>query len=136
MMMLLSVSMAALSCSKEPSRPMTDTYTIVVSGTASDKADGTPLENIRISLYTEESKISDNLQVSATTDERGYFTLKLGNFTRPVTCTITAEDVKGFYKMESQDINISWSGTSFDLYTGYFYVNDCDFYMERILELE
>ena len=141
MIQLLAISSAAVSCSVE----MTYTddahnngdYTIVVCGTASDKTAGIPLEGIRIRLYaTEETGNTEAISTLTHTDSRGYFALNAEGFGKPIRCTITAEDEKGLYKTEQQDLNISWSGTSFDEHSGHFYVNDCDFFMERILELE
>ena len=142
MIMLLSVSIAALSCST--GAPYDDTmtegdgpYTIVVSGTASDKSSGTPLKEIRISLHAAEMIIGGEKEVRTTnvyTDINGHFTLTADKFSRPVSCTITASDGNGVYRISRQELNISWSGTSFDEYTGYFYVNDCNFYMEPLLK--
>ena len=134
---LLSVTMAALSCSKPSYEPSYDSLTLVVSGVACDKNSGEVLEGIRIHLYAAgnseagEDKIQTN---SVYTDNRGYFTLTAKGFTGPVSCTITAEDRNGIYGFERQDLKVSWSGTSFDTYTGNFYVNDCNFYMEKMLE--
>lgn len=136
--MLLSASIAALSCSMEvpqnPESPDSDFYTIVVSGTASDKENGTPLEGIRISIQTNGITSSDKRESRTSTtftDNRGFFTITADGFVRQISCTITAEDNSGLYGSARQDLNISWSGTSFDEYTGYFYVNDCDFYLEK-----
>ncbi len=140
MIMLLLVSMAALSCSKEPMSEIPieeDTYTIVISGTASDKESSTPLEGIKIGLHAAEP-INDGYgeirTMTVYTDNRGYFTLTAGGFTRPISCTVTAEDTNNIYGFAQQNLNISWSGPSFDMHTNYFYVNDCDFYLERMLK--
>lgn len=138
--MLLLISMAALSCSKGPEleTPVNEeTYTIVISGTASDKEDSTPLEGIKIVLHAAEPIIDGEGQIhtkTVYTDSRGYFTLSAEGFTRHISCTVTAEDVKGIYGFAQQNLNIAWSGPSFDEYTNYFYVNDCDFYLEEILK--
>ncbi len=137
--MLLSVAMAALSCSKGlPYEPYDKaSYTIVVSGTASDKSDGTPLQNIGITLYAAEKAAGKEAVISTTevrTDNNGSYTLTLGGFSKPISASITASDPTGTYGTSQQEIRISWNGTSFDEYTGYFYVNDCDFYMEKLLK--
>jgi len=136
MIMLLSVTMAALSCSKELPPERHESYTIVVSGTASDKADGTPLQDIRIHLYTAELVTNGDVKVSTTevnTDHKGHYTLTLDGFNEPISCTITASDPDGIYATSQQELRILWRGTSYDEYTGYFYVNDCDFYLEKML---
>lgn len=137
--MLLSVSMAALSCSQELPDNQYDksSYTIAVSGTASDKSEGTPLQNIEITLYAAESLAGEEINVRTTevmTDSNGSYTLTLGGFTNPISCTITAGDPDNIYGGSPQELRISWSGTSFDEYTGYFYVNNCDFHMEKLLK--
>lgn len=139
MIMLLSVSMAALSCSKGlPHDPYdNNTHTIVVSGTASDKATGTPLPAIEITLYAAEKVAGGEISISTTeviTVSDGRYTLTLDGFNEPISCTITAADPHNIYGTSQQELRISWSGTSYDEYTGYFYVNDCDFYMEKLLK--
>lgn len=134
MIMLLSVTMAALSCSKELPSEHYGSYTIVVSGTASDIADGTPLQNIEIHLYTAELLAGEEVKISTSqvhTDINGLFTLILTGFSEPISCKITASDPNSVYSTAQQELRIPWSGPSFDIYTGYFYVNDCDFYMEK-----
>lgn len=139
--MLLSVTIAALSCSTEA--PFSydvnthSSYTIIISGTASDKSSSTPLEGIRISLYATEKgndKESGMKTKAVYTDSKGYFALSLGGFSKPAHCTIMANDPEGIYETVQQDINISWNGTSFDEQTGCFYVNSCDFYMDKIMK--
>jgi hypothetical protein len=139
MIMLLSVSMAALSCSKGlPYEPAGKTpYTIVVSGTALDKSEKVPLHGIEITLHAAENGPGGEIIINPTevrTDSIGRYTLKLDGFLEPISCTITASDPHNIYGTSQQEIRISWSGTSFDEYTGYFYVNDCDFYMEKLLK--
>ncbi len=139
MIMLLSVATAALSCSKEMSYKPADEspYTIVVTGTASDKADGTPLHNIEITLYAAENISGGEVRIrttKASTDINGHYTLAMEGFKEPVSCTISASDLDNIYGTAQQELRISWSGTSFDEYTGYFYVNDCDFFMEKMLK--
>lgn len=136
--MLLSVATAALSCSKEmPYNPDNESpYTIVVTGTASDKSDGTPLQEIKITLYAAEQAYGEDISIRTTeanTDSNGHYTLTMDGFKEPVSCTVAASDPKNIYSTTQQELRISWSGTSFDEYTGYFYVNDCDFYMEKML---
>lgn len=140
--MLLSVSMAALSCSKgvfnddDTLDKFQNDLTLVISGTASDKSSGTPLEGIRIRLYAaEDSENGEGTAKTGTayTDSQGQFTISAGGFSRPVTCTLAAEDPHEKYDIQKQDLNISWSGTSFNHYNGHFYVNDCDFFMEKLL---
>ena len=50
-------------------------------------------------------------------------------FTNQTTCLVTAEDPDGIYEGANQEIKISWSQTS--MLDNVFFVNDCDFYLER-----
>ena len=141
MLMLLSVSIAALSCSKGPldQRPaeFEGTYKVVVSGTASDKETTLPCEGIRITIHAAESASDGAGEVhtmTVYTDNRGRFTLTTEGFTREISCTVTSSDMKGVYAYERQDMNIFWQGPSYDAKTGTFYVNDCDFYLEKLLK--
>lgn len=140
MLTLLSLAIAASACSTglTPDEPVEGkgTYTVVVSGTASIKETTLPCEGIKITLHAAESIINGTGEVrtmTVYTDNRGRFTLTAEGFTRDISCTVTANDIKGIYAYGRQDLNIFWKGTSFDAATGTFYVNDCDFFMEKIL---
>lgn len=139
--MLLSVTMAALSCSKGPVNEINPefdgTYTVVVSGTASEKSTSTPLEGIKITLHAAEPIVNNSGEIrtmTVYTDNRGRFTLTAEGFTREISCTITSDDMKGIYEYGRQDMKIYWKGSSYDARTGTFYVNDCDFYLEKLLK--
>jgi hypothetical protein len=141
MLMLLSVTMAALSCSTGPNEfentEYEGTYTVVVSGTASEKSTSQPLEGIKITLHAAEPVVNNSGEVrtmTVYTDNKGRFTLTAEGFTREISCTITSDDMKGIYEYGRQDMKIFWKGPSYDSKTGTFYVNDCDFYMEKLLQ--
>ncbi|MBO5499593.1 MAG: hypothetical protein J5990_09395 [Bacteroidales bacterium] len=133
--MLLSLAMAALSCSMAPLDPgrYDGIYTVVVSGAVSDKESTLPLEGIKITLNASEPfQIRETIRtMTVYTDNRGRFTLTAEGFTEKIFCTLTAEDVNSEYESVKQELNISWNGSSFDEHTGTFYVNDCDFYLEK-----
>lgn len=136
MIMLLSVSMAALSCSKGyPNDMAADgdsvAKTIIATGAVSDKATGEALPGIQIYLRAVENTRKGEIvhTKNGYTNSEGLFAITAGDFHYPVTCTITAEDKEGRYKSEQQEINISWQGTSYDEYNNCFYVNECNFYM-------
>lgn len=141
MLMLLSVSIAALSCSKGPLDKDSDKfdgpYTVVVSGTASDKLTTLPCEGIKITLHAAEAVTDGTGEVRTMivyTDNRGRFTIMTEGFTKDISCTVTSNDMNGVYAYERQDMNIFWKGPSYDARTGTFYVNDCDFYLEKLLK--
>ena len=62
------------------------------------------------------------------------FTITTEGFTKDISCTVTSNDMNGVYAYERQDMNIFWKGPSYDARTGTFYVNDCDFYLEKLLK--
>ena len=134
--MLLSVSMAALSCSTglpyyDVSNTDGEDKTIIISGAVSDKVSGEALSGIQIHLLAVEQIGKKKIEHTKNgyTNSEGLFTITAGEFHYPVACTITAEDKNGRYKSEQQEINISWQGTSYDEYNNCFYVNECNFYM-------
>lgn len=127
--------MAALSCSMGDiySDSYNGIYTIVVSGAVSEKESTLPLEGIKITLNaSEQFQVRETIRtMTVYTDNRGRFTLTAEGFTEKVFCTLTAEDVNNEYGAVEQELNISWNGSSFDNHTGTFYVNDCNFYLEK-----
>lgn len=138
MTMLLLTSIVALSCYKEPVKAEQQevNYTLVLSGTASDKETSDPLEGIKITIYAAGlSAITEGNTIikSTHTDSRGFFTMSVNGFTEEISCTLTSEDLNGIYGYSNQNLKISWSGPSFDHHTNFFYVNDCNFYLDKIL---
>lgn len=134
--MLLSVSIAALSCSADlPHDEIMikdgESKTIIVSGAVSDKISGEALVGIQIHFRAVENTGKEEIihTKKGYTNREGLFTITAGDFYYPATCTITAEDPNGIYKSEQQELNISWHSTSYDEYNNCFYVNECDFYM-------
>ena len=132
---LLLASTAVLSCSDVDSdifeRP-DEELVISISGTASDLSTGEPIEEIKITVHAAEYGDKDNVNlVSKTTytDNTGRFSISAEGFSYSTTCLVTAEDPNGIYADASQEIKISWSATSMQGNT--FYVNECDFYLEK-----
>lgn len=136
--MLLSASIAALSCSVEdfPKVEETDSNTIIASGAVSDRSTGEALEGIIIHLYAVENTTDGEVEhiKHGYTNSQGYFTITSNGFSNPVSCTITTEDPSGIYESEQQEMNISWQGISYDKYNRCFYVNDCNFYLRKKAE--
>lgn len=134
-LILLLASTAVLSCSDVDSdrfeRP-DEELVISISGTASDLSTGEPIEEIKITVHAAEYGDKDNVNlVSKTTytDNTGRFSISAEGFSYTTTCLVTAEDPNGIYADASQEIKISWSATSMQGNT--FYVNECDFYLEK-----
>lgn len=132
---LLLASTAVLSCSdlgdyEIPSSE--EELEILISGTASDILTGEPLEEIKISLHAAEFGDNDNVNlVSKTTytDNSGKYTVSAKGFTYITTCLVTAEDPNGVYADSSQEIMVTWTAPNMQGNT--FYVNECNFYLER-----
>ena len=122
--------MAALSCSKgvfnddDTLDKFQNDLTLVISGTASDKSSGTPLEGIRIRLYAaEDSENGEGTAKTGTayTDSQGQFTISAGGFSRPVTCTLAAEDPHEKYDIQKLlKLDDGYMGIHYNIL--YFYV--------------
>ena len=137
-LILLLASTAVLSCSMGPmmdaEAPMDENKPLMlsVSGTASDISTGQPLEEIKITIHAAEhpdGSIANIVSKTTYTDRNGKFTISADGFTNQTTCLVTAEDPDGIYEGASQEIKISWSQTN--MLDNVFFVNDCDFYLER-----
>lgn len=134
-LILLLASTAVSSCSVEgvgSVQSPNDTLTFSISGTASDLLTGAPLEEIKITVHAAEYGSKDHLNLvskSTYTDNTGRFTISAEGFINTTTCLVTAEDPNGIYADASQEIKISWSAPNMQGNT--FFVNDCDFYLEK-----
>jgi hypothetical protein len=132
---LLLASTAVLSCSTGmPGTLDPDARTLVISGVTTDSSTDEPLEDVKITLQATEVRkgvIKSKRTVTAYTDNRGSYNITAEGFRNTVTCSISAEDMKGNYQGGTQEINISWSGPSYEKETGTFYVNDCNFYLGK-----
>ena len=118
----------------EAEAPMDENAPLVlsVSGTASDISTGQPLEDIKITIHAAEQPDGSGTNLvskTAYTDNTGKFTISAEGFNNQTTCKIIAEDPDGIYEDSIQEIKISWSSTS--MLGNVFYVNDCDFYLEK-----
>ena len=103
---LLTAFMASCSTGLEPVEDLENTgYTIVVSGALVSRT-----------VYT---------------DNRGRFELTEGGFQQKITCRVTAEDQSGVYESATQEMVVSWNGTSYNSQTRTSYVNDVNFYLKK-----
>lgn len=139
---LLLSATAVLSCSAsdaEPSSPDiapdTDgTWGLVISGTASDKNEAFPLEGMKITLHTAaitEDAEDELFTKTVYTGNRGGFTLEAKGFTTPISCIIMAEDPDGVYASYTHEIPLITWDSSYNMMAGVYYINDCDFYLEK-----
>lgn len=114
--------------------PSADGYTVIISGTASDRHTAEPLENVKVTLHAAEITGDDHGTIytkSVYTDNRGKYEIREDGFRKMIICRLTAEDQTGLYQNASAEMNVTWSGPSFDAVNGAFYANDIDFYLEK-----
>lgn len=111
-----------------------DTYSLVISGTASDLDSGLPLEEVKITLLSKETLPKGKIlytEKSAYTDNNGMFKLQADNFHFTISVTVTAEDPNGNYMNATHEVQqISWD-SSYNMHGGTFYINDCNFHLKK-----
>lgn len=139
-MIMLLASTALLSCSvpdmiNDPSMDIGGTgNTLVITGTVSDISDDTPLEDIKLTLHATEMTGTANAtsgKATSYTDNKGMFSLRASGFTGEISCIVTAEDLKGTYKSGRNEIPLVRWDMGYNMKDGVFYINDCDFHLEK-----
>ena len=130
------LSMAAFcSCTstEEHSITATDgTRTIIITGTVSEAAGNAAIEGIKLifEAYDPESSSSAPLTtINAYTDSQGTFSITADGFTTSVNGVITTDNPD--YKTVSKQVLVTWKGTSYDPETRTFFINNCDFHLEK-----
>lgn len=132
---LLLASTAVLSCSKGDMMEMdhignANEKSMVIMGSVSDRITGEALEDIAIKfkayLQSEADK-APAYEETVYTDNKGTFTIHSAGADEKMICILTAEDKNGEYESQSQEIIITWEGTSFDRKSNTFIVNSCNF---------
>lgn len=145
-MIVLLASTALLSCSAGYEHMEDDDFppyssnagaekSLVINGTVLSLHDVLPLEGIKITLHASEISDDDDAtefdKIIEYTDNRGIFTIKASGYKTPISCIITAEDPNGIYLSGKHEIpNIQWDN-SYNMQGGTWYVNDCDFHLEK-----
>lgn len=139
-LILLLSSTAVLSCSADymPAEDvfMQDgkTFTLVISGSASDHGTSIPIEEIRISLKATETLGKGKTKIhekSAYTDNKGMFSIKAEGFGNPISITLTADDPNEIYMSATYEIPmVSWD-SQYNMTGNTFYINDCSFHLEK-----
>lgn len=124
---------AAFSCESMMDIGSTD-YRLVITGTVSDFHSNAPLEGIKISFSAcikGDTKGKPLYEMNVYTDNHGVYTIDTDAYPTPVTCTITASDTKNAYRSSENEVEVSWTGVSFDTFSSTFVVNDCNFKLEK-----
>ena len=136
---LLSVATAVLSCSAEAMKQDPEALnpyierTILVTGSVSDLY-GNALEDITITLKAypqDDAAASPTTSMITYTSNKGTYSIRAKGSDMELMCMITAEDAKGAYESQTQQVMISWKGMSFDETSNTFVVNDCNFQLSR-----
>ena len=137
--MLLTLS-AAFSCTAAFVMDETDgqggagELSLRITGTVSDMNSLTPLEGMKItfnSRSTSSDKEQQQTELNVYTDNNGVYIIEAAGFHESITCTITASDPDDIYSDASQEVEVLWTGVSFDEMKEKFIVNDCDFKLKR-----
>jgi putative lipoprotein (rSAM/lipoprotein system) len=137
---LLLAAAAALSCSKadmsiEDMAGNPRVKSIVITGIVTDAQNGQPLENITIHFkaYPKDSPDAAPIIIDEVhTNSKGEYTIQIyGDFHEPLLCTLSTQDSKDTYETKTNQVIISWNGTSFDKNSGTFVINDCSFQLSK-----
>lgn len=116
------------SCSKE--RKLDGDFTVVINGTVSVAATGEPVEGVMITFKAIDTKRSTELiSRNIYTDSNGIYMIESEGFNRPITCIldVTHPDYNSIIKT----ILVNWNSSSYDDETNTFFVNECDFHLEK-----
>ena len=131
---LLSIA-AFCSCTSidEPYLKDTDgTGTIIINGTVSDVTGNTPIEGMKLVFEAydpEDLSGAPITAINAYTDSQGTFSITAEGFTSAVTGIIATDHQD--YSNITKELLITWKGTSYDPATRTFFINNCDFHLEK-----
>ena len=112
-------------------------YRLVMSGIVSEAGSNKSISGIKItfSAYMENSiSVLPLMTKTVYTDGKGIYNREVEGFSEAIRCTITAEATKqndSAYEKQSQDIVVTWSGDSFDEESSTFFVNNCNFQLNK-----
>lgn len=132
MTLWLLFTAAFCSCSTFTSEPEILENTVIISGIVSDIKSGTPIEGVKINFQIYTGDITQTTPVdiqNAYTDSKGVFSIMSDGHISSVTCIIVTEHEE--YSSVRKELLINWSGTSYDFERKTFFVNDCDFHLEK-----
>lgn len=129
---IITIMLLALTflcgCSKE--RKLDGDFTVVINGTVSVAATGEPVEGVQITFKAIDTNHSKEL-ISRTiyTDSNGSYMIESEGFYSPLKCIldVTHPDYNGIMKT----ILVNWNSSSYDDETNTFFVNECNFHLEK-----
>lgn len=127
----ISCSMALLN---DDETVLDGDFAIAVNGAVSAVASNTPLKDIQVTFSafaTNSLSVMPIISKTVMTEADGTYSFKVFGFSDPVTCKITAEDAEGRYETMTNEVVVAWEGNSYDQAGKTFFVNDCNFQMEK-----
>ena len=112
-------------------------FAIVVNGVVSDVVSNAPIKDIQVTFSafaTNSLSVMPLISKTVSTKSDGTYSFKVFGFSDPVTCKITAmskEDAENRYETMTNEVVVTWEGNSYDPDSKTFFVNDCNFQMEK-----
>ena len=112
-------------------------FAIVVNGVVSDVVSNAPIKDIQVTFSafaTNSLSVMPLISKTVSTKADGTYSFKVFGFSDPVTCKITAmskEDAENRYETMTNEVVVTWEGNSYDPDSKTFFVNDCNFQMEK-----
>ena len=112
-------------------------FAIVVNGVVSDVVSNAPIKDIQVTFSafaTNSLSVMPLISKTVSTKSDGTYSFKVFGFSDPVTCKITAmskEDAENRYETMTNEVVVTWECNSYDPDSKTFFVNDCNFQMEK-----
>ena len=126
---------AFCSCTSDKGPYLSDfsgTGTIIISGTVSEVIGNTPIEGMKLLFQAYNPETNSNAPITAInayTDSHGAFSITAEGFTSAVTGILSTDHQD--YSTITKELLITWKGTSYDPATRTFFINNCDFHLEK-----
>ena len=127
----ISCSMALLN---DDETVLDGEFAIAVNGVVYDVATNAPLNDIQVTFSafaTNSLSVMPIISKTVMTEADGTYSFIAFGFSDPVTCKIIAEDAEGRYETMTNEVVVAWEGNSYDPERKTFFVNDCNFQMEK-----
>lgn len=102
--------------------------TLIICGLVVDKDDNKPLKGIEMTFQCSEEGIG---KITVHTDESGMYKIECQGLTEVVRGYVAARDPEGLYLDSIRDVVVRWIGDGFNEQTNTFFLNDCNFALQR-----